>query len=111
MKRLLTLSALLLFSVDVFAEEQRMVCDITDRKWEEQIGLCKKGDVLKITTTSRSSREKLGVLMARVCDIDDALYPNDFLPPFVLCNYTGDILPIVSDENRPKDYSRKILGD
>ena len=50
-----------------------MVCDITDRKWEEQIELCKKGDVLKITTTSRSSRDKLGVLMARVCDIDDAL--------------------------------------
>ena len=80
MKRLLTLSALLLFSVDVFAKEERVcvareVITIKDESpiyygYGLKLAECNSGDVLRLTPDFKDVKVAIPHLIAKYCDYE-----------------------------------------
>ena len=96
MRKLLTLSAILLFSVDVFAEEQESkVCEITlSKKTYKGLEKCNKGDILYINPGQRSGEEIIVGTVARVCVIETIHNSRVGIPAIWICEYSGNELEI-----------------
>ena len=92
MKRLLTLSVLLLFSVDVFAQEQ--VCLVkgnisADFDWKIRRS-CEDADILSLTgilgETPRIATFRLNVIASWFCDFDKEIIMNsDDTNAYLIC--------------------------
>ena len=71
MKRLLTISALLLFSVDVFAEEDE-ICLVEKYKEGMEFENCNAGDILLLNVKPKDVR-KFSVIASHYCDYQQAI--------------------------------------
>ena len=92
MKRLLTISALLLFSVDVFADDE--YCYVAGDRYEVQAQVkknCKKDDVVfaSVKGSVTYGTYVLNELAVLFCDFDSQIIINsdnsDFTTTYLLC--------------------------
>ena len=106
MKRLLTLSALLLFSVDAFAEEDSKVCEVQmlgkneiTQGFSKDIEKCKMGDVLVVYSGNKSKRNFVSRTVARICKPETISIPFTATPKVYICVYSGEVLEVVRSPN------------
>ena len=89
MKRLLTISLLLLFSVDVFADDE--YCYVAGDRWEieaEVQKLCKKNDVIYASVNQAADQGTWAVnqIALLYCDFEQEIIINsDRATTFLLC--------------------------
>ena len=103
MKKLILISALLLFASNGWAEEEK-VCSVY---FEKNMNVekmrktladnnCQKGDILYI----RADANMMGIA-AHVCDIEKTISERSG----IICEYTGE----VREGNRTKDYDLRLF--